>query len=211
MTAAAKKAQAELKRAHPEINDEDLKVDLPPQPVAGPSNAPGGAHAAVFHRAHYPPPDPLRVGGIRGLGHALLDMGAALAPRPLLADIPPFGGLRGVADPRDAVELNNALRVLEREQEMEAMRQRIRRQDAFYHERRARQIARPPAPAPPPAPAVNVYVNGVRVAEQPQPVLPRRPLDAQDLFADLPAIPLPRPPVAVARAGGAVRRTRARR
>ncbi|KAH9942854.1 hypothetical protein B0H21DRAFT_511019 [Amylocystis lapponica] len=37
VTAAAKRAMEEFKEAHPELSEEDLKVDLPP-PAAGPSN-----------------------------------------------------------------------------------------------------------------------------------------------------------------------------
>jgi len=41
VTAAAQKALEEYKRAHPEVAEEDIKVDLPPPPPpAGPSNAP---------------------------------------------------------------------------------------------------------------------------------------------------------------------------
>ena len=143
MAAAAKKAQEEYKRSHPEVNDEDLAVDLPPQPAAGPSNVPGAAHAAALQRVIHPPPEPLYVGGMRRLHNAFLDVGAALELPPLPAMLPPFGGLRDAPGLPGAAEFNNALRALERGREQrQEMRRRIQQEaDAIRQERRARQLA----------------------------------------------------------------------
>lgn len=58
--AAAKRAQEEYKRAHPEINEADLKVDLPKAPPKqGPvCNNPNHHH----HHHHFPPPMPNNIG-----------------------------------------------------------------------------------------------------------------------------------------------------
>ena len=61
VTAAAKKALEEFKRAHPEIDEKDLHVDLPPPPPApGPARGAPYVHVppmGVAH-AHGPPPHP---------------------------------------------------------------------------------------------------------------------------------------------------------
>lgn len=215
VTAAAKKAMEDYKRAHPEVKDDDLKVDLPP-PVAGPSNNRGAAHAAALPRVAQPPPQPFYVDGMRRLGNAFMDIGAAFAPPPPPIALPPFRDVAGMAG---AAELQNVFRVLDREQERAvAMGQRIQ-QDAniIYRNRRVlRNAARPP---PPPAqPAVNVYVNGVQVAGHaavpappPAPGFPGGLFGGAPLFFDVPAAQLPPRPVVAARADAVARRPRARR
>ncbi|TFY56114.1 hypothetical protein EVJ58_g7836 [Rhodofomes roseus] len=86
VTAAAKKATEEYKRAHPEVTEEDLKVDLPPAPVAGPSNAPV---PGMLPRA-VPPPLPFVF-----FGNQPIDPGPAFfMPPPPPA--PPHFGQAGV-------------------------------------------------------------------------------------------------------------------
>ncbi|PIL26358.1 hypothetical protein GSI_12114 [Ganoderma sinense ZZ0214-1] len=57
VTAAAKKALEEFKRAHPEMDDKDLHVDLlPPPPVAGPARGAPYVHVPPMGMPHAPPP-----------------------------------------------------------------------------------------------------------------------------------------------------------
>ncbi|KAH9900729.1 hypothetical protein C8Q73DRAFT_786155 [Cubamyces lactineus] len=78
VTAAAKQAIEEYKRAHPELNEKDLAVDLPPPPPAAGPSRPGagvGAH-------HVFPPHPPAV---RAFGAELIaDFRPALPPLPAL-------------------------------------------------------------------------------------------------------------------------------
>ena len=208
MTAAAKKAQEEYKRAHPEANDEDLAVDLPPQPVAGPSNARGAAHGAGL------PPEPF-AGGIRGLGNAVLGMGAGPDLPPLHAALPRFGHFRGPLPPFE-LPIHDAIRVLQRQRELEREGLRLRAQQeahALHQERRARRFAQLPPPPPPPPRAGNVYINGVQVAARAagQPPHGGGLYGGAPLFPAGPALPQPQRPVVAGRADEAVRRTHARR
>ncbi|RDX42329.1 hypothetical protein OH76DRAFT_1363022 [Lentinus brumalis] len=75
VTAAAKRALEEYKRTHPEFDEKDIAVDLPPPPPAGPSHPahPHGRGALPVPQVHIPVPPP-RLPGFaarRGRGLAL--------------------------------------------------------------------------------------------------------------------------------------------
>ena len=54
VAAAAKLAMEEYKREHPDVEDKDMRVELPKAPVAGPSNQRAAIAApAVHHHAHH--------------------------------------------------------------------------------------------------------------------------------------------------------------
>ncbi|KAI0351122.1 hypothetical protein OH77DRAFT_1411714 [Trametes cingulata] len=104
VTAAAKRAIEEFKRAHPEIDEKDLAVDLPPPPPPPPA---GPSRAAHLHGV---PPPPIGVRAEAGLAEARAAMHpyrprAQPAEDPLLAPAMQAGG-HVQADPHARVNAN---------------------------------------------------------------------------------------------------------
>ncbi|KAI0632604.1 hypothetical protein C8Q77DRAFT_1118443 [Trametes polyzona] len=168
VTAAAKAAIEEYKRAHPEVNEKDLEIDLPSlaPAAAGPSRGRGGVPARGHGHAH--------VHAFARPGHNLdfrLEFGAA-APAgvraadfaPVLPPLPPI--------PRADMQAARARRAADRADLIRIWRMQAERHaEQFRGHHRGRAAVLPPPPPPPqPAPAVhNVHVH---IHHQPPPPLP---------------------------------------
>ncbi|KZT66207.1 hypothetical protein DAEQUDRAFT_696012 [Daedalea quercina L-15889] len=211
VTAAAKKAMEEYKRAHPETSEEDIKVELPPQPVAGPSNAHVLGRPAALLRGVLPP---ARVVLLHNEGHDL-GRGLAGALRPAAVHpFPPAGllpqaGMRNLEDAQLA--LQNARARLEeharaRLEHARARKAGIRARMELGRLAEARQqapvlgLGRPGAPAvhlpplppmpplpplPPPALPAHLGGGGLPFARPPPAVLVPPALGAGALFGGM--------------------------
>ncbi|KDQ54307.1 hypothetical protein JAAARDRAFT_38467 [Jaapia argillacea MUCL 33604] len=79
VTAARQKAMEEFKRLHPEVDEKDLQVDLPPPPPAGPANVHGVPQAAMNPYARLPPGIQVQLPGYPDIHHHQMAIHGQLA------------------------------------------------------------------------------------------------------------------------------------
>ncbi|KAH9922385.1 uncharacterized protein B0H18DRAFT_1018159 [Fomitopsis serialis] len=185
VTAAAKRAVEEYKRAHPEVAEEDLRVDLPPAPVAGPSNVPGMPQRPMPAQRVFVENDPF---GLQAYGGGLVMHHAAPPPPPMghpdIVDIQRGHHAQVMAMRQAQAEMQRAARLL---------RAQERLRDVAHLEGLGYAAAPPAMPPLPPRAAAALYYAG----------------DPPPMYDAPPAAAPPPPPVVAGR--GAVRRARARR
>ncbi|KAH9856068.1 hypothetical protein C2E23DRAFT_809859 [Lenzites betulinus] len=173
VTAAAKAAIEEYKRTHPELDEKDLKVDLPPPaPAAGPSR--GGVHRHGHAHIHMPQHElaMLQQFGADMHGQAAFFAPALPALPPLPQLYPPPGPERPPGH-RDRMRERRAdlVRMWRQQRHEHAEVAAARRHVAVVH----RHPPAAPPPAPEPAPVHNVYVHIHHNPPAPLPAPPPAP------------------------------------
>ncbi|KAG9124036.1 hypothetical protein FRC07_013115 [Ceratobasidium sp. 392] len=149
---AAEAAQEEYRRLHPELEEEDLAVDLPAAPAPAPAPAPALMLPVQFGM---PPPYPAHqlapgFGFGQPLNHqALLQQAQQIAQQALAPQGRFFGG---ILDPQRAFQELQADQAAQRQRQAAFQREQERYQAAGRIRARIAVDPPPPAPAPVPAP-----------------------------------------------------------
>lgn len=198
VTAAAKAVIDEYKRTHPELDEKDLAVDLPPPPPAA-----GPSHPGVREHAHLHHPIPGFGFDLGAVGAGRLEFGAHGHAHGNMVALAEF--VQAHPAPPQAAHARNARRAAERERRVDLVRMWQRqaqqaREELDVAQREAAHVLRRAA-AHPPVQNVHVHIHHNQApapapgpAHAPAPVLPQQLLFPPAHFPAPPAAPVHAPP-----------------
>ncbi|EIW57041.1 uncharacterized protein TRAVEDRAFT_73305 [Trametes versicolor FP-101664 SS1] len=198
VTAAAKAVIDEYKRTHPELDEKDLAVDLPPPPPAA-----GPSHPGVRAHAHLHRPIPAFGFDLGAVGVGRLEFGAHGHAHGNMVALAEF--VQAHPAPPQAAHARNARRAAERERRVDLVRMWQRqaqqaREELDVAQREAAHVLRRAA-AHPPVQNVHVHIHHNQApapapgpARAPAPVLPQQVFFPPAHFPAPPAAPVPAPP-----------------